>query len=279
MACTLPVAGVAVRFPYGAGGKARSMSWSSSQRRGSRWRQVRPWAVACITLVGAPLVAGCGSSGAASTIPVTAGLSLPSAVTAVCARGLRVQLDESVAPPNSRSVGHAATSRLMRVTGTTPPAGTTLPHGFIVTVHFVHPSWEGEELSATTGDDCLVIPAPPPLTASQRAAVAVVAGSAAWHAVAVQFPATNLAAPVACVINGGGSTTGISVPGTCDTLVSTPVAGITSINYTEIWPAARFSVTSKHTGDDLHTWSFTVGPTGQITSALSLGDTPPQAAH
>lgn len=224
----------------------------------------------------AVLLAGCGTSGATVTVPPTVGRSVASAVDAVCAHGLRVEVEGSVAATNSQQAGHAAT--LTRVTGTTPPAGAAVSHGSIVAIHYVHPSWEGEVLFASTGGTCLVVPAPPPLTGPERAAVAAVASSA-WHAVAVRFPDDNRAAPSACVIRGGGSTAGISVPGTCDTVVDAMPGGTTSIMYIETWPAARFQATPRHAGQEMHWWVFTVAPSGRIVMALSAGDVPPQAAH
>jgi hypothetical protein len=256
------------------------MTVPSAQVPGARRVRIMPGAMratALVLLASAPVLAACGSSGATSTVPPTAGLGLGSAVDAVCGHGLRVQLDATVDAVSPRQAPHTSVARLMRVTGTTPPAGASVRRGAVVTLHYEHPSWEGEELVATTGDHCLVSAPPAPLGAAGRAAIAAVAASPAWRVIAGQFPATNQT--VGCTIRAGGPVAGIPIPGTCITDVNVTPIGFTSVGYIESWPAARFSVSPRHTGDLSHEWTFMVDPKGRIVSAMSGGDVPPQAAR
>lgn len=204
-------------------------------------------------------LAACGSTGPTQlAVPATRGRPVQAAFNALCDPGARVTLNQTLVG-SARSVKASAEgAAAIRVTGTTPPAGSRVQKGSVVILHDTVP--DGIE-AFFSGKSCLApVEQTTTISPAVQAGIAQVEQSAPARAVAAEFP-TTAASRVRVVLHPPAT----RIPALCSTSASGG-PGLVVVTFTESW-------SSPHPAKDsgAHIWSFYVQPHHLVQVGMSAG--------
>ena len=117
------------------------------------------------------------------------------------------------------------------------------------------------------------MPGTVPSTPSDKAIARVLADTGQSFSI---FP--NAEIRTGCVIPGAVA---LAIKGACETRVGHRVSprgrSITTVTFTEFWPASKFRTHGPPTGTLHHSWRFEIRANGRIVSNGGGGNVPPQA--